>query len=236
MSLPSILILGSTGLCGSNFLRLISEKSSEFEKIITLSRRKPEINNEINKQVSNILESNTDNWPDEFAKLDLPENGDGIFFSGFGTTRKAAGSAENFKKIDYGINYDCAKAAKESNKFKTLVLVSTVSANKDSSFLYLQSKGKLEQDIIDLKFDRTIILRPGPLLGHREKSKGFGDGFINKFGGFFKDSMFAGLLYHPITSEDVAKCAYYLAKQPITKENKLVIIESADMIKTAKLV
>ncbi|GME77265.1 unnamed protein product [[Candida] boidinii] len=236
MSLPSILILGSTGLCGSNFLRLVSEKSSDFAKIVTLSRRKPEINSETNKQVTTILESNSDNWPAEFAKLDLPENGDGIYFSGFGTTRKAAGSAENFKKIDYGVNYDCAKAAKESNKFKTLVLISTVSANKDSTFLYFQSKGKLEQDIIDLKFDRTIILRPGPLLGHREKSKGFGDGIINHFGGFFKNSIFAGLLYHPITGEEVAKCAYYLAKQPITKENELIIIESADMIKTAKLV
>ncbi|GMF63443.1 unnamed protein product [[Candida] boidinii] len=125
MSLPSILILGSTGLCGSNFLRLVSEKSSDFAKIVTLSRRKPEINSETNKQVTTILESNSDNWPAEFAKLDLPENGDGIYFSGFGTTRKAAGSAENFKKIDYGVNYDCAKAAKESNKFKTLVLIST---------------------------------------------------------------------------------------------------------------
>ena len=48
----------------------------------------------------------------------------------------------NFTRIDHGFNYNLAKIAQEK-KVRFFSLISTQGANKDSYFLYLQSKGKV---------------------------------------------------------------------------------------------
>ena len=54
---------------------------------------------------------------------------------------------ERFTHIDYGYNYNLAKVAKEKN-VRLLSLMSTQGANKDSYFLYLNSKGKVRKIVI----------------------------------------------------------------------------------------
>lgn len=78
---------------------------------------------------------------------------------------------ENFRKIDHDTNYECSKAARKVG-VETYVLLSSVRANRESWFPYLQMKGQLEDDVIALKLPRIIFLRPGIVLGEREKSKG----------------------------------------------------------------
>lgn len=94
----------------------------------------------------------------------------GIFFSGLGTTRGAAGSVEKQRKIDYDLNLSLAKAAKASG-VKVYVLVSSGSANANSMFAYVKMKGELEDSVKALNFEHTVILRPGLLVGNREETR-----------------------------------------------------------------
>jgi uncharacterized protein YbjT (DUF2867 family) len=93
-----------------------------------------------------------------------------IFFSGLGTTKAAAGSIEAQRKIDYDLNLDLAKAAKESG-VDTYVLISSGSANAQSNFAYVRMKGELEDAVKALGFKHTVILRPGLIVGGREDSR-----------------------------------------------------------------
>lgn len=224
----SYFTIGSTGLVGSHFLSKALE-SAQVSKIFTLTRRDPEVEN---VKLVKILSKETEKWGDEIKKADIPEHS--TFFSSFGTTRKIAGSAENFVKIDHGINYESFKAAKESGKFDTAIIVSSLGANKDSSFLYMKTKGQLEQDIIDLKFERTIILRPGILLGERKTSKGWNNKIAEYVGSWTRGTFIGNTIGHPVYAEEVAKCALKLSLQPIEKSGEVIIVPSEEIINTAK--
>ncbi|CAO3587360.1 unnamed protein product [Absidia cylindrospora] len=94
-----------------------------------------------------------------------------------GTTRKTAGSAENFRKIDQEYVVNSAKIVAEENPIKTnttdsttgpkspvhFLYCSSTGANKDSWFLYPQSKGQTEERISQAGFDKVSIFRPGAL-------------------------------------------------------------------------
>ena len=209
----SAFIIGSTGLVGAQLLKIAAE-SSKFETVNTVSRRPVDGGD----KVHDVVETDTDKWPEV-----IRENSKGVrtFFSAFGTTKADAGGAENFKKIDYGINYECAKAAKEAG-IETFVLVSSLGANESSMFFYLKTKGKLENDIIALKFPRTIILRPGALLGKREKSKGMANDLAQKWGNMVKGTPFKFTAY-PITGEELSKVAVHLASEPLTQGDDPVV-------------
>lgn len=93
-----------------------------------------------------------------------------IFFSALGTTKAQAGSVEAQRKIDYDLNLDLAKAAKEAG-VDTYVLISSGSANSESSFAYVKMKGQLEDNVKKLGFKHTVIVRPGLILGGRDDSR-----------------------------------------------------------------
>lgn len=225
----SYFTIGSTGFVGSYFLAKALE-SPAVSKVFSLTRKDFETNGD---KLTKLVFKNPEEWSDIIKESkDVPDHS--TFFSAFGTTRKIAGSAENFVKIDHGINYSCFKAAKESGKYDTAMIVSSLSANKDSFLLYLKTKGQLEQDIIDLKFKRTIILRPGFLMGQRKTSVDM-NGQIGSFiGKLTRDTMFSGLAGHPVYAEEVAKCALKMSLEPIGEAGEVIIIDSKTIIDLAK--
>lgn len=223
----SLFVLGGTGLVGSEFLSKALECSST-KKVFALLRRDSEIEND---KLVKIISKETDQWGEVIKSTDIAENS--TFFSAFGTTRKAAGSAENFVKIDHDINYEAFKAAKESGKFDTAIIVSSMGADKDSRFLYMKTKGQLDQDIIDLKFKKTIILRPGILLGERKVSKGLNNTLAEYVGRWTRGTFIGNAIGHPIYAEEVAKCALKLALEPANEEGEVRILQSAEIIKLA---
>jgi uncharacterized protein YbjT (DUF2867 family) len=93
-----------------------------------------------------------------------------IFLSGLGTTKAAAGSIEAQRKIDYELNLDLARAAKDAG-VDTYVLISSGSANAQSRFAYVRMKGELEDAVKGLGFKHTVILRPGLIVGGRGDSR-----------------------------------------------------------------
>ncbi|ETI42057.1 hypothetical protein F441_12713 [Phytophthora nicotianae CJ01A1] len=81
-------------------------------------------------------------------------------FSCLGTTRKDAGSAEAFRKVDLEYVTKFAELAKDAG-IPYFGLLTASNANKDSWFLYPQTKGEVEENVKELQFERTSIFRPG---------------------------------------------------------------------------
>jgi uncharacterized protein YbjT (DUF2867 family) len=87
-----------------------------------------------------------------------------------GTTRGAAGSVEKQRAIDYDLNLDLARAAQAAG-VRVYVLVSSGGASASSRMAYPRMKGELEDAVKGLGFERTVILRPGLIVGPREESR-----------------------------------------------------------------
>ncbi|XP_078383988.1 protein HTATIP2-like isoform X2 [Oculina patagonica] len=83
-----------------------------------------------------------------------------VFFCALGTTRGAAGSAAAFKHVDYDYVVNCAKVAKEAN-VPHMSYVSSQGAASSSFFLYLKTKGEVEDALKEMHFPKTSIFRPG---------------------------------------------------------------------------
>ncbi|SGZ56340.1 CIC11C00000005682 [Sungouiella intermedia] len=212
----STIIFGSTGLCGAAFLKY-ADKLDALNHLVTVTRRSLDYES---SKLEKIVEADSTKYPGIVAAT-KPK----ICYTSLATTRGAAGSAQAFVDIDYGINYDIAKAAKESG-VETFVLISSIGASALSPFLYMKTKGRLEDDVIALKFPRTIILRPGPLLGEREKSKGF----LNSATEYLMRPMykfsFTKSLFAPIYGDEVGKAAELLIAKPFDSSKPVVEIVS----------
>jgi uncharacterized protein YbjT (DUF2867 family) len=87
-------------------------------------------------------------------------------FSGLATTRGAAGGFDNQRKIDYDLNLELAKAAKDAG-VETYVLISAAGSNSKSMFAYVKMKGELEDSIRSLGFKHTVFVKPGFISGDR---------------------------------------------------------------------
>ncbi|SCV05097.1 LANO_0G18404g1_1 [Lachancea nothofagi CBS 11611] len=218
----NVLILGATGLCGSAILKFAAKEPS-FATILTITRREIKDSYDASK-VKNVIAKSSDSWADLIPK-DV-----NIMFSGLATTMGEAGK-DNFYKVDHDLNVELAKRAK-SQGCSTYVLVSSVGANENSSFYYMKTKGEIERDILALNFDKTIILRPGPLIGQRDKDKGFMNGLSAKLGQLLYKTRLQRLLSYPASGEDVAKAGVKLAVDH-SRTSKIQIIESKEILELA---
>jgi len=93
-----------------------------------------------------------------------------MFLSALGTTRAAAGGLANQRMIDYELNLQLAKAAKDAG-VQTYVLVSYTGATTKGFTPYAKLKGELEDAVKALGFKHCVILRPGLLVGERKESR-----------------------------------------------------------------
>jgi len=93
-----------------------------------------------------------------------------MFLSALGTTRAAAGGLENQRNIDYELNLQLAKAAKDAG-VETYVLISVAGATAKGLLPYSKMKGELEDAVKTLGFKHCVILKPGLLVGERKESR-----------------------------------------------------------------
>ena len=112
-----------------------------------------------------LISSDIATWPATLGSIPTT-----AFVSGLGTTRGDAGSLEAQRKIDFDLNLDLAKAAKAAGA-KCYVLISAAGADSTSRFPYMKMKGELEDAVIGIGFEKTAILRPGLIVGSREKAR-----------------------------------------------------------------
>lgn len=195
-----ILLAGATGLVGSQVLGRLVKRSGNPEIHVIARRPFEDVPPNMRQHIAD-----TADWPAEIAKI-----GPDVAISCLGTTIKTAGSKAAFAAVDLDLVVAVATAAKTTGA-RHMITVSSVGASPNASNFYLSTKGKAEQGLRALGFDRLDILRPGLLRGNRQESRtGEALGIILSP---FTDALMHGPLrsYRSIDSATVASAIASLA-------------------------
>ena len=199
--MKTALIIGSTGLIGSELLNLLLD-SNDYLKVITFVKRDTGIKHP--KLTQHII--NFDK-PETYKDLVVGDD----FFCTIGTTIKKAGSKEAFRKVDFEYPRQFAAFALQ-NKVKQFLTISSLGADAKSGNFYLKTKGEIQDFLKDCNFESVSVLQPSLLLGDRTEFR-----LGEKVGAFFMKSLsflFLGNLkkYKPIESKTVAKALLKIAQ------------------------
>lgn len=146
------LVIGATGATGKDLIHQLVH-DQDFEEIHVFVRKPVDIQDE--KLKTHVIDFEK---PEEWKNS---VKGD-VVFSCLGTTLKTAGSKEAQRKVDFGYQYEFAKAAKENN-VEDYVLVSAYGADPKSKIFYSKMKGELEEAVKQLHFNKITIFKPGML-------------------------------------------------------------------------
>jgi len=174
----STLLVGSTGLVGSHILSTLSTSPS-VTVVHALARRQP---NSSDQKLDTIIEPDSSKWASKISSIQPTPS---VFFSALGTTKAQAGGVDKQRQIDYDLNLELAKTAKEAG-VQVYVLISVFGATPGSSNAYSRMKGDLEEAVKKLDFAHLVILRPGLIIGSRNDSRppeAFAQGIAKLLGG-----------------------------------------------------
>lgn len=155
-----LLLVGGTGLVGSEVLKLALAEP-RIETLIVLTRRPLAIAHP--KLVAPVIEF-------EALPMDAAWWTADAAICALGTTIKAAGSREAFRKVDHDYPLAVARLARAHGASRFAV-VSAKGANSRSPFFYSQVKGELEADLIALSFPSLTLVRPGLIGGPRSERR-----------------------------------------------------------------
>lgn len=184
-------VIGATGLVGKQLVRQLLE-NDEFEKVRIFVRRDSGIKHpKLEQQIVDF--NNGKSWKELLI-------GD-VLFSALGTTLKQAGGQQNQYAVDFTLNYNFAKVAKE-NGIQKYILISSMSADSKAKLFYPRIKGELDDAVTKLQFKDLSIIRPGPLAGNREVKR-ISEIIVFPIVGFL--TKFVLKKYRPIKDEIVAK-------------------------------
>ena len=156
--MPSILVLGATGLVGRAAVDLLLD-DSRFERVVTLTRRP--LGRPPHPRLEQKVSAMTDLEDDRAAfRCDA-------ILSALGTTIAKAGSQEAFRAVDFDLPLRAARMALAEGA-RHFLLVSSIGADAGSRMFYTRVKGELEDAILALGFRSVTIVRPSLLVGTRE--------------------------------------------------------------------
>lgn len=209
------ILVGATGSIGSSLLKqlLVNETYTE---VLILVRKDLGISHPKLKQL--VLNF------DELSHYSTQITGD-VVFSCLGTTKKKTPDVNEYKKIDYQYPLDVAWIA-QVNGATSFHLVSSVGANKHSSFFYIKTKGEVESDLKAVPFSSIHIYRPSLLDGER-KEKRFTERLMIAIMRVINPLLFGGLKKHrSIKVENVAKAMIIQSLD----DKKGVFIHESDQI------
>lgn len=166
MTIKNALLLGATGLVGSELLPLLLE-DPRYEKVTCLTRKALPMLAHSKKLVEEVLPFKDFKQP--YVGAEEAFAADHIYVC-LGTTIKKAGSQKAFRHIDFDLVYQAALLAKQQGA-KSFVWVSSVGADARSSNFYLQVKGQLEDAILQIPDLDASAIQPSLLLGDRKESR-----------------------------------------------------------------
>jgi len=205
--MPSVALLGATGLVGRHCLDLLASDRA-FERIVVIARRRfgeataPRVEGHI------IDLDHLDQHP-ELLGVDQ-------VMCALGTTIKAVGgSRERFRAVDYDIPLSAARLALKQGA-RHFLLVSALGADANSRVFYSRVKGELEDALRTLGFRSVTIVRPSLLLGARSEFR-LGEEIAKRLGWMVPGK------YRPVAARDVAAALIRSAKEDVPG---LRIIES----------
>jgi uncharacterized protein YbjT (DUF2867 family) len=154
------LFAGASGLVGGYLLQYLLE-TPEVGRIFAISRRP--LGREHPRLANRIV---------QFDKLQSQLQGltCQVALCCLGTTRREAGSQEEFRKVDFDYVLAFAAAARAAHA-QRFIVVSSVGANPQSRNFYLRTKGEMEVALATVGFPSLDIFQPGMLLGWRRQTR-----------------------------------------------------------------
>ena len=200
------IILGATGLTGGYLLNLLLS-NDHYKKVILFSRSTAgRTHPKLKEYLIDLLELET--HVDKFKADEV--------FCCIGTTKSKTPNKEIYKKIDYGIPVTAAKLCKE-NGITTIILISALGANVNSSIFYNRVKGEMERDVLDCNITKTHLMQPS-LIGGKREEKRIGEWIFKQLFGLF-NLLLVGPLekYRSIEPETIAKAMVWLANHDYDK-------------------
>lgn len=202
--MKSALIIGSTGLIGSELVNLLLD-SNDYLKVITFVKRDSGIKHP--KLTQYVIDFDK---PETYKDLVVGDD----FFCTIGTTIKKAGSQDAFRKVDFEYPKQFAAFALD-NKVKQFLIISSLNADAMSGNFYLKTKGEIQDFLKNCAFESVAVLQPSLLLGNRTEFR-----LGEKVGAFFMKAfsfVFQGNLkkYKPIEGKTVAKALLKIAQKNV---------------------
>lgn len=188
-----VAVIGASGLIGGYLVQhLLAEPSVQHVKILV--RKKLDL-------AHNKLEQVLVNFEDP-TKLESALKGTDAVCVAVGTTQaKVKGDMAAYRKVDYDIPVNSARAA-AIQACGLYLLVSSVGADANASNFYLKLKGEVEEEIKKMELPSVNIFRPSMLLGNRAEfrlGERIGQGVMRVFNWLIPSK------YKAINASDVAR-------------------------------
>jgi uncharacterized protein YbjT (DUF2867 family) len=151
-------VAGGTGLVGGLLLRILGGEAL-YRRVISLARRELPTPPGVALQLVDF---------ERLEEVALPAVDDA--FCCLGTTRRTAGSAAAFRRVDLDYVIAFARLAKRAGA-RRFMLVSSLGASARSRLLYPRTKGESEAAISAMGFTTVVIVRPSLLVGTRAQER-----------------------------------------------------------------
>jgi len=163
MKIKSLLV-GASGLVGSELLKNLNRRDQD----ITLFTRSTleHISDNTNEIIIDFDEINNLNFP----ALDHVYIAIGMRLTTFELIHIKNNKRKEFFKVDHDLIYNIAKKAFDVGA-RSIAIVSAVGADMNSSNFYLQTKGKMENSIKEIGYEKIVYAQPSHLLGSRSNQK-----------------------------------------------------------------
>ncbi|WP_128896079.1 oxidoreductase [Longirhabdus pacifica] len=193
MEARTAIVVGATGLVGSNLVQKLLAHSS-YAKIKIFTRQKMDLQHP--KLTSFVIDF------DQMEAYTSHFNVDDVYCC-LGTTIKKAKSKEQFRKVDLEYPVRIANMAQRAGA-KQFLVISSIGASKQSNVFYSQVKGEMEEELQQLQLPLHIF-RPSLLIGNRKEFR-----LMEKLTEWVSKPftfLFRGkwLKYRPIEAEQVAE-------------------------------
>jgi uncharacterized protein YbjT (DUF2867 family) len=154
------LLAGASGLVGGLLLDVLLE-AEDFSRVLAITRRP------LAREHPRLA-----NRTVQFDKLAQQLKGltCQTAFCCLGTTIRAAGSQQAFRRVDFDLVVSFARVA-QAAQVQRFIVVSAAAADASSKNFYLRTKGETEDALAALKFPGLDILQPAVLLGWRREMR-----------------------------------------------------------------
>jgi len=149
------LLAGATGLVGAALLDVLLD-AGDFSRVIAVTRRP--LPREHPRLANRTVQF--DKIAAQFAGFTCH-----TAFCCLGTTIRAAGSQEAFRKVDVDYVLAVARAA-QAQRF---IVVSAAGADPHAKNFYMRTKGEMEEALVAMNLAALDIMQPGVLLGWRHE-------------------------------------------------------------------
>jgi uncharacterized protein YbjT (DUF2867 family) len=195
------LLLGATGLVGGHVLDLLLDDAA-YGGVLVLGRRA------VPREHPKLRQETVDF--DRLRDFSGAVRAQDVFCC-LGTTIRAAGSREAFRRVDLDYPRTVAEAAAR-NGAERFLLVSAMGADASSSVFYNRVKGEAEDAVRTLPFQEVAILRPSLLLGERAEQRP-AEALAQRFAPRLSPLLRGPLRkYRPVEAATVARAMVRLAK------------------------